>query len=125
MDAIQTAAAPIPSGHYAQAVTHNGLVFVAGQLPIDPRDPKRPPGPIEEQTEQALRNVAAILEAAGSALDRILQLTIYVADMTHWTAVNATVARVLGNHKPARAVVPCGTLNRSYQVEIVTIAAVR
>lgn len=125
MNAIQTAAAPIPSGHYAQAIVHNGLVFVAGQLPVDPKDPRRPPGSVEEQTEQALRNVSAILEAAGSGLDRILQLTIYLADITSWGAVNATAARVLGNHKPARAVVPCGTLNRGYQVEIVTIAALK
>lgn len=125
MNAIQTPNAPIPSGHYSQALVHNGLVFVAGQLPIDPKDPKRPPGPIEEQTEQALRNVSAILEAAGSGLDRVLQLTIFMADITHWSAVNATVARVLGNHKPARAVVPCGMLNRGYQVEIVTIATLR
>ncbi|HLB36672.1 MAG TPA: Rid family detoxifying hydrolase [Gemmatimonadales bacterium] len=125
MDAIQTANAPIPSGHYSQAVVHNGLVFVAGQLPIDPKDPKRPPGSAEEQTEQALHNVAAILEAAGSALDRVLQLTIFVADIAHWSAVNATVARVFGNHKPARAVVPCGTLNRGFQIEIVTTAALR
>ena len=125
MNLVQTPEAPTPAGHYSQAVVHNGLVFVAGQLPIDPKDPKRPPGSIEEQTEQALRNVAAILEAAGSALDRVLQLTIFVADITHWSAVNATVARVLGNHKPARAVVPCGTLNRGFQVEIVTTAALR
>ena len=125
MNLVQTPEAPTPAGHYSQAVVHNGLVFVAGQLPIDPKDPKRPPGSIEEQTEQALRNVAAILEAAGSALDRVLQLTIFVADITHWSAVNATVARVLGNHKPARAVVPCGTLNRGFQIEIVTTAALR
>lgn len=125
MDAIQTAQAPIPSGHYSQALVHNGLVFVAGQLPLDPKDPKRPPGSVEEQAEQAMRNVSAILEAAGSGPDRILQLTIFVADITHWSAVNATVARMLGSHKPARAVVPCGTLNRGYQVEIVTIAALR
>jgi len=125
MNLVQTPEAPTPAGHYSQAVVHNGLVFVAGQLPIDPKDPKRPPGSVEEQTEQALRNVAAILEAAGSALDRVLQLTIFVADITHWSAVNATVARVLGNHKPARAVVPCGTLNRGFQVEIVTTAALR
>lgn len=125
MNLIQTPNAPIPRGHYSQAVVHNGLVFVAGQLPLDPKDPQRPPGPIEEQTEQAMRNVSAILEAAGSGLDRVLQLTIFVADITHWSAVNATVAQVSGSHKPARAVVPCGTLNRGYQVEIVTIAALR
>ncbi len=64
-----------------------------------------------------------ILEAAASALDRVLQLTIFVSDISHWSAVNDTVARVLGSHKPARAVVPCGTLNRGFQVEIVTVAA--
>jgi 2-iminobutanoate/2-iminopropanoate deaminase len=125
MDVVQTPNAPVPSGHYAQALVHNGLVFVAGQLPVDPQDPKRPPGSIEEQAEQALRNVSAILEAAGSALDRVLHLTIFVADIAHWGVVNATVARVFGAHKPARAVVPCGTLHRGFQIEIMTTAALR
>jgi 2-iminobutanoate/2-iminopropanoate deaminase len=124
MKTVETNQAPVPSGHYSQAVVHNGIVFVAGQLGIDPKDPQRPAGSIEEQTEQALKNVAAILTAAGSGLDRVLHLTIFVSDMAHWSAVNATVARLLGVHKPARAVVPCGTLNRGYQVEIVTVAAV-
>ncbi len=123
MYAIQTPNAPITSGHYSQAVVHNDLIFVAGQLPLDPKDPKRPPGSIAEQTEQALRNVEAILAAAGSKLDRILQLTIFVSDIRHWSEVNETVARMLGSHKPARAVIPCGTLNRGFQVEIVTVAA--
>lgn len=123
MRTVQTPNAPITSGHYSQAVVHNGLIFVSGQLPLDPSDPQRVPGTIAEQTEQALRNVEAILHAAGSALDRILQLNIFVADISRWSEVNETVARVLGNHKPARAVIPCDTLNRGFQIEIVTIAA--
>jgi 2-iminobutanoate/2-iminopropanoate deaminase len=124
MQTIQTPNAPITGGHYSQAVVHNGLVFVSGQLPLDPRDAKRPPGTLAEQTEQALRNVEAILHAAGTTLDRVLQLTIFVSDIEQWSAVNETVARVLGSHRPARAVVPCGTLNRGFQVEITAIAAV-
>lgn len=124
MHTVQTPNAPVTAGHYSHAVIHNGLVFVSGQLPLDPTDFKRPPGGIAEQTEQALRNVEAILRAAGSALDRLVQLTIFVSDIAHWSAVNDTVARVLGSHRPARAVVPCGTLNRGFQVEITAIAAV-
>jgi 2-iminobutanoate/2-iminopropanoate deaminase len=124
MQTVQTPNAPITSGHYSHAVVYNGLVFVSGQLPLDPRDAKRPPGTMAEQTEQALRNVEAILRASGSALDRLVQLTIFVSDIGQWGAVNDAVARVLGSHRPARAVVPCGTLNRGFQVEITAIAAV-
>ncbi len=123
MTPIHTDQAPAPGGHYAQAVVHNGLVYVSGQLPIDPRNRDHPPGDIEAQTEQALRNVAAILEAAGSGLDRTLQMTIYVSDMRLWGRVNAVYARLLGDHRPARAVVPTRDLHFGYQVEIQAIAA--
>jgi reactive intermediate/imine deaminase len=124
MRAIQTTDAPIPAGHYAQAIVHDGLVYVAGQLPIDPRSSDRTVGPIEAQTEQVLRNVAAILAAAGSGLDRVLQMTIYVSDMGLWGRVNETYARVLGPHRPARAVVPVSPLHHGYQIEVQAIAAV-
>ena len=78
---------------------------------------------IEEQTEQTLRNVEAILQAAGSALDRVLQMTIYVSDIELWGGVNATYARVMGTHRPARAVVPVKDLHYGYQIEIQVIAA--
>ena len=123
MRPIQTTDAPVPAGHYSQAITHAGLVYVAGQLPIDPRSPDRTIGSIEEQTEQVLRNVAAVLAAAGSGLDRVLQMTIYVSDMSAWGRVNATYARVMGDHRPARAVVPVGTLHHGYQIEVQAIAA--
>jgi 2-iminobutanoate/2-iminopropanoate deaminase len=122
---IQTDRAPIPAGHYSQAIVHAGTVYVAGQLPIDPAGGGgRPVGSIEEQTEQTLRNVATILEAAGSGLDRVLQMTVYVSDMELWGRVNETYSRVMGEHRPARAIVPVKELHHGYQIEIQAIAAV-
>ncbi len=122
---VTTPNAPAPGGHYSQAVIHNGLVFVAGQLSIDPATGEKLLGSIEEQTERTLENVRAILEAAGSDLDHVLKMTVYVADMEHWPAVNRVYARVLGDHRPARAIVPTGALHHGFLVEIETIAAVR
>ena len=102
---------------------HNGFVFVAGQLPIVPGQTGHTPGPIEEQTERTLRNVQAILEAAGSGLDRVVQMTIYVSDMELWGKVNATYMRVMGEHRPARAIVPVNDLHYGYKIEIQAIAA--
>ncbi len=123
MQRVETAGAPAPAGHYSQGIVHGGLVYVAGQLPIDPGRNPWPLGSVGEQTERALRNVQAILEAAGSGLDRLLQVTIYVSDMAHWGEVNETYARVLGAHRPARAVVPVGELHHGYAVEIQAIGA--
>ncbi len=123
MKIVETPHAPHPAGHYSQAVVHGGLVFVAGQLPHDVAHPGRPAGDAEEQTERALRNVEAILEAAGSGLDRLLSVTVYVADITLWPRVNAAYARVLGAHRPARAVVPVKELHHGYLVEVQAVAA--
>lgn len=124
MNFISTPNAPTPAGHYSQAVVHGGLVFVAGQLPIDPSDPSRPPGSIEEQTGRALANVSAILTAAGTTLDQVVQMTIYVSDVALWGKVNAVYARIMGDHRPARAIVPSGELRHGMLIEIQAIAAV-
>jgi 2-iminobutanoate/2-iminopropanoate deaminase len=124
MDLIRAPKAPPPGGHYSHAVVHDGLVFVAGQLPIDPANPRAAPGSIAQQTERALANVAAILEAAGSGLDHTVQMTIYVSDIELWGTVNEVYARVMGEHRPARAVVPVKELHRGYQIEIQAIGAV-
>ena len=123
MQAIETRDAPTAAGHYSQAIVHNGVVYVAGQLPIDPKDRNRPVGSIEEQTERTLRNVEAILVAAGSGLDRVLQMTIYISDIELWGGVNTAYARVMGTHKPARAIVPVKDLHFGYQIEIQATAA--
>jgi 2-iminobutanoate/2-iminopropanoate deaminase len=121
---IQTASAPIPAGHYSQAVVHNGLVYVAGQLGNDPARPAHAPDDIELQTEITLRNVAAILVAAGSDLHYVLSMTIYVADLADWARVNSVYARIMGDHRPARAVIPVKDLHYGFGVEIQCIAAV-
>ena len=125
MHSVETRDAPAAGGHYSQGIVHNGVVYVAGQLPIDPNDrSNKAIGSIEEQTERTLRNVEAILVAAGSGLDRVLQMTIYISDIELWGGVNTAYSRVMGSHKPARAVVPVKELHYGYQIEIQAIAAV-
>jgi len=125
MLAILTQDAPRPGGHYAQAIVHDNLVYVSGQLPIDPQTGEKRVGSIEEQTEQALKNLAAILRAAGSDVDRVLKTTLYVSDIALWDRVNAVYARFFGQHRPARAVVPTKELHFGFQIEIEAVAAVR
>jgi 2-iminobutanoate/2-iminopropanoate deaminase len=122
---IQTPDAPTPAGHYSQATVHDGVVYVAGQLAIDPATGARMLGSIEEQTERTLRNVEAILVAAGSDLAHLLKVTVYIADIAQWGAVNAVYARILGDHRPARAIVPTRDLHHEFLVEIDAIAAVK
>jgi reactive intermediate/imine deaminase len=125
MQPISTPEAPGPAGHYAQAIVHNGLVYVAGQLPVDPQTGAVVGGDsAAAQTERTLQNVAAILSAAGSGLDRILSATVYVTSREMWPDVNATFARMLGAHRPARAIVGGADLKPGCFVEIQVIAAV-
>ena len=125
MKTISTDRAPAARGHYSQAVVHGGLVYVAGQLPIDPADPDRRVAAFEEQAERVIDNVAAILAAAGSGLDLVLKSTVYITDLAHWPAFNAIYARRFGAHKPARTVVPVAALHYGYLVEMDAIAALR
>lgn len=124
MRKVQPTDQPQPKGHYSPGVEHNGIVYVSGQLPmsLDTREPFT--GAIEEQTELALRNVEAVLNAAGSDLKNVLQFTIYVSDMELWGAVNKKYAEVMGDHRPARAIVPVKDLHFGTQIEIQAIAAV-
>lgn len=122
---VHTPDAPKPAGHYSQAVIHSGVVYVAGQLALDPTWPDAPHGTVEEQTRRALRNVEAILRAAGSDLDHLLTVTIYVTDAALWPRVNAAYAEVLGSHRPARTVVPVAALHYGYLVEVTATAAVK
>jgi 2-iminobutanoate/2-iminopropanoate deaminase len=121
---ISTPDAPTPAGHYSQATVHGGVVYVAGQLAIDPATGERRLGSIEEQAERTLRNVEAILRAAGSGWDRALKVTVYVADIALWGQVNAVYARLLGPHRPARAIVPTKELHHGFLIEVDAIAAV-
>ena len=123
MKPILTSKAPKPAGHYVQAMVHDGLVYVSGQLPIDPQTGEKRLRTIEDQTEQALKNVAAVLRAAGSDVGRVIKTTVYIADIALWDRVNSVYARFFGEHRPARAVVPSRELHFGFQIEIEAIAA--
>lgn len=125
MNKIQLPNTPEPKGHYSPAVEFNGLIFVSGQLPRNAETGEVETGAIELQTELALRNVEAILHAAGSDLNHVLQMTIYVSEMDLWDKVNEVYARILGEHKPARAIVPVKDLHFGTKIEIQAIAAVK
>lgn len=120
---ISTEDAPRPGGHYSQAVVHQGVVFVAGQLPIVPETGEKCLGTVEEQTERTLLNLEAVLKAAGSGKDRVLRVTVYVSDISLWGRVNEVYAGFFGGHRPARTVVPTRDLHYGFLVEIDAIAA--
>ena len=125
MEKILTNAAPAPAGHYSQAIRHNGLVFVSGQLPLDPVSKEVVEGGIEPQLRQVMANISAILEASGSGLDNILKATLYIPDSSYWPEINRVYAECIGDHKPARAVIPCGELHYGVLLEMEVIAASR
>lgn len=121
---ILTNNAPAPAGHYSQAVVHNGVVYVAGQLSIDSNGNKLVDASIEEQTELVLKNIEAILKEAGSSLNQVLQMTIYITSIEDWGKVNKVYTKIMGAHKPARAVVPIKELHYGLKLEVQVIAAV-
>ncbi len=118
MTPVQPAEMPAPKGHYSPGVIAGGMVYVSGQLPMDPATGALVPGGIDAQTERALRNVELVLRAAGSALDQVVQMTIYISDGDLWPAVNAAYARVMAGHRPARAVIPVSPLHYGALIEI-------
>ena len=123
MREIRTPHAPQPAGHYSQAFAHNEVVYVSGQLPIDPQTGEKCLGPVEEQTRVVLRNLSKILEAANSSLKQVLTVTLYIADIRLWDRVDKVYAESFTSHRPARVVVPTPELHFGFQIEVAAIAA--
>ena len=121
---IQIAQAPAAIGPYAQAVRAGNLLFVSGQIPLDPATGQMVEGDITLQTERVLKNLATILEAAGSNLARVLKTTVYLRDLEDFGKMNAVYAKFLGENPPARATVQAARLPRDAAVEIDLIAEV-
>lgn len=121
---IQTDRAPQAIGPYSQAVKARGFVYASGQIPIDPATGQFVAGGITEQTEQVLKNVAAVLEASGSGLDKVVKTTVFLADMEEFAAMNEVYARFFSSEPPARATVQAAGLPRNAKVEIEVIALV-
>jgi 2-iminobutanoate/2-iminopropanoate deaminase len=119
---IETAQAPRPIGPYAQAIRANGFIFVSGQIPIDPATGSVSGGDIEAQTRQVMKNLAAILEAAGSGLGNIVKTTVFLANLDEFPRFNQIYGEYLGEAKPARATVQVARLPREVLLQVDAVA---
>ncbi len=122
MEQIITELAPTPGGHYAQAIRHDGNIYVSGQLPFTPEGGKIS-GNIMEQTRQILTNIEAIAQAVGLTKNHIVKTTAFVSDMSLWGDVNQIYSEFFENHKPARSIVPVKDLHYGFLIEIEAIIA--
>lgn len=120
--AIETPSAPKAIGPYSQAIRAGNMVFVSGQIPIDPATGELVRGSIEDETDRVMKNLAAILEAAGTHFAQVARATIYLTDLGHFAAVNGVYARYFSGDPPARATVEVSRLPKDARVEIDLVA---
>jgi 2-iminobutanoate/2-iminopropanoate deaminase len=123
-ETISTKNAPDAIGPYSQAVKVGNLIFCSGQIPIDPATGEFISEHIAEQTRQVLKNLSAVLEAAGSSLDSVVKTTVFLVDMNEFTQMNEVYAEFFSENKPARATVQAAKLPRDTRVEIDCIAVI-
>ncbi len=124
MQIIATPSAPPAIGPYSQAIVHNGMAYLSGQIPLDPATVQVVEGDISAQTERVLENMAAVLAACGSSLGQIVKTTVFLKDMGEFAAMNAVYARYFATNPPARSTVEVARLPRDVKVEIECIAIV-
>jgi 2-iminobutanoate/2-iminopropanoate deaminase len=121
---VKTDAAPGALGPYSQAIVAGGVVYCAGQIPLDPATGQIVTGGIAPQTEQVLKNLSAVLKAAGSGLDRAVKTTVFLSDMNDFAAMNEVYGKHFGSTPPARSTVQVARLPRDVAVEIEVVALV-
>lgn len=122
MEIISSSKIAAANGHYSQAISHNGTLYISGQLPVDPIT-KQIPESIEAQTLMTLNKVDLILNESNSSRQKIIQMRIYISDISLWDRVNTVYASFMGDHKPVRCVVPTKKLHFGCLIEIEAIAA--
>ncbi len=122
MEAIRSNGAPAPIGPYSQAIRSGGDLYCSGQIALDPETSDLIAGDVSEQTDRALRNLGAVLEAAGMDLGNVVKTTIFLVDMNDFAAVNAVYARYFERTKPARSTVAVAALPKGARVEIEALA---
>ena len=120
---ITAHAAPPAAGPYSTAVRQNGLIFLSGQIPLDPATGQLVTGSIEEQTSRVIENLKAVLEAAGATLSDVIKTTVFLKNMGDFARMNETYAKYFSNDPPARSTVEVARLPRDVQVEIEAIAS--
>jgi 2-iminobutanoate/2-iminopropanoate deaminase len=120
---VSTSSAPTPIGPYSQGVIAGGLLFVSGQIAIDPASNQIVSGEIEAQTEQVMKNLVAVLKAAKMGPDNVVKTTVYLADLADFPKMNEVYARFLGKNPPARSTIQAAGLPKGVRVEIDVIAA--
>ena len=123
-EAVSTPAAPAAIGPYSQAIRAGSLLFVSGQIPLDPATGTMVEGDIAAQTHRVFRNLAGILEAAGASLDRVVRATVFLADMNDFAAMNEVYATYFRSPAPARSTIQAARLPKDSRVEIDVIAEV-
>ena len=121
---LHTDKAPAAIGPYSQATVANGLLFTAGQIPLDPASGQIVAGDIVAQTEQVFRNLAAVLDSASASWTDVVKTTVFLTDMRDFPRMNEVYARVMGDARPARSTVQVSALPRGVLVEIDLIAAI-
>jgi 2-iminobutanoate/2-iminopropanoate deaminase len=124
MNTIQSENAPAAVGPYSHAVRTGNLLFLSGQIPLDPATKAVVPGGIEEQTRQVLRNIKAVLNDQGLHMSNVVKTTIFMTNLADFAVVNGIYAEAFGDHKPARSTVQVAGLPLGVQVEIEVIAEV-
>lgn len=122
INTVATERAPKAIGPYSQAIVADGTVYTAGQVALDPQSGALVGETVGEQTEQVLKNLTAVLTAAGSSLGQVVKTTVFLADMTDFAAMNEVYARHFGGHRPARSTVQAAGLPKGARVEIDAIA---
>lgn len=122
---VQTDKAPKAIGPYSQGIIANGFIYCSGQIPIDPATGELSTGTIEDQTRQVLKNVGAVLDAAGSSYEDVVKCTVFLQDMNDFAKMNAVYAEFFKAPYPARAAVQVARLPRDVKVEIEAIALVK
>ena len=124
MKQVRTDGAPAAIGPYSQAIVHGGLVYCSGQIALDPSSGALVQGDVQTEARLVLKNLAAVLNKAGSGLDRAIKVTVFLKDLGDFAAVNQVYAEAFGEHRPARACVEVARLPRDVRVEIDCVAAV-
>ena len=114
--------APLPGGHYSQAIVSGNMIFVSGQLPVIPLTGDKLTGTISEQTLQALKNVLSIVKAAGGDITTIARTTIYTTDVKYWEEINRVYADFFGHTLPARSIITVAGLHHGCLIEIEAVA---